>query len=223
MAHVLGVATIGQAPRDDLAALFAAHAPSGTKVIVRGCLDDLTDEEIAMHKPEDAADTLYSRLRGSYDVKVSKRFATGRAPKVFADLRADGCHALVFACTGDFPPIPGDAGVIFPSRVLNGIASSLLQKGRLGIFVPFVEQSAKLKSKWSRLDLEVTAEALVPSGSASEAADAAKRLKDKQPDLVAMDCMAYSPETKAIVKEILGVPTILAITATGRVINEVLS
>ena len=41
MARTLGIVTIGQAPRDDIATLFAAHAPAGTKVILRGALDTL--------------------------------------------------------------------------------------------------------------------------------------------------------------------------------------
>jgi protein AroM len=37
-----------------------------------------------------------------------------------------------------------------------------------------------------------------------------------------MDCMSYTPHTKDIVKRVLGVPTLLAITATGRVLRELL-
>ncbi len=35
-----------RAPRDDIAALFAEHAPAGTKVILRGALDGLSDAEV---------------------------------------------------------------------------------------------------------------------------------------------------------------------------------
>jgi len=35
-----------------------------------------------------------------------------------------------------------------------------------------------------------------------------------------MDCMSYSPHSKAIISAVVGVPTLLAITATGRVIRE---
>jgi len=37
-----------------------------------------------------------------------------------------------------------------------------------------------------------------------------------------MDYMSYSPHSKAIVSAVVGVPTLLAITATGRVIRELL-
>ena len=67
------------------------------------------------------------------------------------------------------------------------------------------------------------AEPLRPSAGAAEADAAARRLASKKPDLVAMDCMSYTPATKQQVKPALGaVPALLAITATGRVLREML-
>jgi len=37
-----------------------------------------------------------------------------------------------------------------------------------------------------------------------------------------MDCMSYTPESKAIASAIVGVPTLLAITVTGRAIRGLL-
>jgi protein AroM len=222
MTRTLGIATIGQAPRDDIAALFAQHAPAGSKVVLRGALDGLSDAEVEALAPESGADTLYTRLRGGRDVKISKKAVIARSADVLARLRADGCDALVYACTGDFPPMAGDEGVLFPSRVLNGLSSALLPRGRLGLLIPLAEQAEKLASKWARPGLEIVAEALAPSAGAEEADAAARRLAARKPDLVAMDCMSYTPATKAWVKPGLGVPALLAITATGRVLREML-
>jgi protein AroM len=222
MPSTLGIITVGQAPRDDIASLFAAHAPAGTKVLLRGALDGLSDTEVDRLKPEDGADTLYTRLRGSRDVKISKKSVIARSPQTLAKLRDDGCDVLVYACTGDFPPMQGDEGVLFPSRVLNGLAIGLLPRGRLGLLIPLAEQAGKLTSKWARPGLEVVYEALAPSAGAAEARDAARRLAAHKPDLVAMDCMSYTPATKEWVKGPLGVPALLAITATGRVLREML-
>jgi protein AroM len=222
MTRTLGIATIGQAPRDDIAALFAQHAPAGSKVVLRGALDGLSDAEVEALAPESGADTLYTRLRGGRDVKISKKAVIARSADVLARLRADGCDALVYACTGDFPPMAGDEGVLFPSRVLNGLSSALLPRGRLGLLIPLAEQAEKLASKWARPGLEVVAEALAPSAGQGEAAAVAQRLAAKKPDLVAMDCMSYTPTTKEWIKGPLGVPALLAITATGRVLREML-
>jgi len=222
MARTLGIITIGQAPRDDIAALFAQHAPAGTRVVLRGALDGLSDAEVDKLPPESGGDTLYTRLRGGRDVKISKKAVIARSPKTIARLRDDGCDAIVYACTGDFPPMSGDEGVLFPSRVLNGLATGLLPKGRLGLLIPLPEQAEKLISKWTRPGLEIVAEALAPSADAKAANAAAERLAARKPDLVAMDCMSYTPVTKEQVKPALGVPTLLAITATGRVLREML-
>lgn len=222
MPRTLGVITIGQAPRDDIAALFAQHAPAGTKVVLRGALDGLSDAEVDGLRPIDGGDTLYTRLRGGRDVKISKKAVIVRSPATFKKLRDDGCDAIVYACTGEFPAMEGDENVLFPSRVLNGLATGLLPRGRLGLLIPLAEQATKLSSKWARPGLEVFAEALAPSAGQAEADAAAKRLAAKKPDLVAMDCMSYTPTTKEWVKPGLGVPALLAITATGRVLREML-
>lgn len=218
----LGIVTIGQAPRDDIVELFAAQAPAGTKVILRGALDGMSDAEVDAVPPISGADTLYTRLRGGRDVKISKQAVIARSPATLAKLRADGCDAIVYACTGEFPPMEGDAGVLFPSRVLSGIAEGLLPRGRLGLLVPFAEQGEKLAAKWARSGVSVTVEALVPSAGPEEAAAVARRLASTKPDLVALDCMSYGPATKAAVKAQVKVPTLLAITATGRVLRELL-
>ena len=63
----------------------------------------------------------------------------------------------------------------------------------------------------------------MPPASCRRQADAAaQRLAAKTPDLVTMDRMSYTPVTKEQVKSALGVPTLLAITATGRVLREML-
>jgi protein AroM len=222
MPRTLGIAVIGQAPRPDIAALFAAQAPEGTKIVMHGCLDGLADDEIDTLPPLDGADTLYTRLPSGRDAKISKKAVIARAPQTLDRLRADGADALVFNCTGAFPPMAGDAGVLFPSRVLAGLAAGLLPQGRLALLVPLPEQAAKLKGKWERPGVEIAAEALAPSGDDAAAEAAAESLKRHAPDLVAMDCMSYTPRTKAAVKRVLGVPTLLAITATGRVLRELL-
>lgn len=223
MTRMLGIVTIGQAPRDDIAELFAAQAPAGTQVVLRGALDGLSDAEVDALPPLNGADTLYTRLRGGRDVKISKQAVIDRSPAALAALRADGCDAIVYACTGEFPPMEGDENVLFPSRVLAGLAHGLLPRGRLGLLVPFAEQGEKLAKKWARPGLDVFVEAVVPSAGREEVAAAARRLAGHRPDLVALDCMSYTPTTKEILKSELKVPILLAITATGRVLSEVLA
>ena len=219
----LGIAVIGQAPRTFVEDIFRAALPAGTATVLRGCLDGMSDEEVDAVAPRDGSDTLYTRLRGERDVKISKAAVIARAPATLARLRADGADALVFACTGEFPPMAGDERVVFPSRVLAGLVAGLLPRGRLGLLKPAAEQAGHLARKWERPGVVIVEDTLVPSAGADEADAAGRRLRESGVDLIAMDCMSYTPETKAAVRGAAGVPTILAVSATARVLQELMS
>ena len=74
-ARTLGIATIGQTPREDIAARCAEQAPSSTRVLLRGCLDNLTDEQIAQRPPMDDADTLYTQLRDKWVMLLGRKIS----------------------------------------------------------------------------------------------------------------------------------------------------
>jgi protein AroM len=222
LARTLGIAVIGQAPRPEIAALYAAAVPPDTRIVLRGCFDGLSEAEIDARAPVSAADALYTPLPGGRQVKISKRAVAERAPATLAALRRDGTDALVFNCTGEFPAMAGDAGVLFPSRVLNGLAGALLPRGRLGLLIPIPEQAEILCEQRSRPGVEVVAEVLNPGAEGTAVAEAAQRLAARKPDLVAMDCMSYTPATKEIVHRWIAAPILLAVTATSRVLRELL-
>jgi len=222
LARTLGIAVIGQAPRPEIAALYAAAVPPETRIVMRGCFDGLSEAEIDAHAPISAADALYTPLPSGREVTISKRAVTERAPATLAALRRDGADVLVFNCTGEFPAMAGDAGVLFPSRVLNGLAGALLPRGRLGLLIPIAEQAQILSEQRSRPGVEVVVEVLRPSADSGATADAAKRLAAGKPDLVAMDCMSYTLATKEIVHRWISAPILLAVTATSRVLRELL-
>lgn len=220
--RTIGIAVIGKAPRPEIEALFASALPPDGRVVLVGCLDGFSDAQIEQLAPKDADDTLYTRLPDNRDAIISKTAVIAHAPAALARLRAAGASALVFACTGHFPSLPGAQGVLFPSRLLAGLLSGLLPEGRLGILVPLAEQAPKLKEKWARPGVSVVAEALRPSAGNDEVHRAAERLATHRPDVVAMDCMSYSPAAKRIVASIVGVPTLLANAATCHVLRAIL-
>jgi protein AroM len=182
----------------------------------------LSEADVDARAPVSAADALYTPLPSGREVTISKRAVAERAPATLAALRRDGADVLVFNCTGEFPTMAGDAGVLFPSRVLNGLAGALLPRGRLGLLIPIAEQAEILSEQRSRPGVEVVVEVLRPSADSGATADAAQRLAARKPDLVAMDCMSYTPATKEIVHRWIGAPILLAVTATSRVLRELL-
>lgn len=219
MAH-LGIVTVGQAPRADIAAQFAALLPAGTRITLRGCLDGASPAEIAAMAPVDGEDVLYTRLADGSDTTIAKRHAIARAPAALDALRRDGSEAILFACTGAFPDGLGGPGVVFPSRLLAGIAAALVPQGRIGLLVPLQAQVTQLPRKWARPGVEVHAEPLIPSAGAAEAEAAANRLAVHRPDLVVMDCMSYTTLHRDAVRRAAGVPVLLAVTTMARIAAE---
>jgi len=65
-------------------------------------------------------------------------------------------------------------------------------------------------------------EVLRPTADSPAVAEAAQRLAARDPDLVAMDCMSYTPATKEIAHRWIKAPILLALTATSRVLRELL-
>jgi len=222
MGRTLGIAVIGQAPRDEIAALFARHLPAGTRIVLRGCLDGLSEAEIAARPPISDDDALYTPLPSGRDVKLSKRHVVEYAPETLALLRRDGADALLFNCAGEFLPMPGDRGVVFPTAICESVVAGLLPRGRLGLLVPIEEQLGVLARKWSKPGIDVVAEVLAPSADADEARRAADALRRGRPDLIMLDCMSYGLETKRWVSGITGVPSLLAISIVSRVLGELL-
>jgi protein AroM len=223
MTGTLGIATIGQAPRDDIVAQVRAQMPTDMRVVLRGCFDGLTPSEVARFSPQTGDDVLYSRLADGTDITLAKRHAIARAPETLAKLRADGAGAILFACTGAFPDSLSASDVVFPSRVLAALAGGLLPKGRLGLIVPLEDQVTQLPSKWRRPGLDVVAEPLIPSGGEDASAEAGRRMATHKPDLVVMDCMSYGETHRGAVRRVVGVPTLLAISTMARVLREMLA
>jgi protein AroM len=219
MAH-LGIVTVGQAPRADIASQFAALLPQGTRITLRGCLDGASASDIAAMAPAGGEDVLYTRLADGSDTTIAKRHAIARAPATLDALRGDGAEAILFACTGAFPDGLGGPGVVFPSRLLAGIAAALVPQGRIGLLVPLPAQVTQLPRKWARPGVEVHAEPLIPSSGAQAAEEAAQRLAAHRPDLVVMDCMSYTTIHRDAVRRVAGVPVLLAVTTMARIAAE---
>lgn len=88
----LGIAVIGQAPRPDILATYARMLPPDTRIVMRGCLDDLDRNAIDEVRPENDADALYTQLPDGAEVTIAKRVVTARAATTLRRLRAGHLH-----------------------------------------------------------------------------------------------------------------------------------
>lgn len=207
----LRVLVIGQSPRPELEAEIRAAVP-GLAYELRGALDGMTREEIARDAaPQSDADTLFTVLPSGESTTISKAVVTERLKAML-----DRPGATLLCCTGAFKGLPERADLVKPSDVLNGLAESLLPKGRLGVFVPLPEQVATLGAKRARDGLTVTTLPLRPTSDEATIRAAAKDMAKSEPDLVLLDCMSYTAADKAIIGQELSCPVLLSIAVAAR-------
>jgi protein AroM len=207
----LRVLVIGQSPRPDLEAEIAAAVP-GLRVALQGALDGWTREEIAAIPPEHDADALFSILPSGEKVVISKQAVTAR----FAGLLRDARGPTLVACTGAFHGLPERADLVFPSAVLNGLAESLLPRGRLGIFIPLAEQAETLAKHRARPGVEVVSVVLRPGSDDAARREAAARMAALRPDLAILDCFSYTRADKRAADAALSCPVLLSVAVAAR-------
>ncbi|MFN6954451.1 MAG: AroM family protein [Acetobacteraceae bacterium] len=208
---VLRVLVIGQSPRPDVEAELVAAVP-GLRVALHGALDGWTREEIAAIPPEYDADALFSILPSSEKVVISKKAVTAR----FAEMLRDARGPTLIACTGAFHGLPERPDIVFPSAVLNGLASALLRRGRLGVFIPLAEQAETLSAERTLPGVEVVSVVLRPGSDDAARRDAAARMAALKPDLAILDCFSYTRADKRAADAALSCPTLLSVAVGAR-------
>lgn len=217
-APLLGIVTIGQSPRPDLAAAFAAHAP-GARVEVRGALDSL----------DTAAIDALSQLPTDYPLLVRLTNGTTRAiardalhplvQRVAQSFAADGASAVVVACAGDFPDVACDVPVVLPGRVVPAVTRALCTSPRIGVVTPIEGQVAAASAKW-RADGFDPVVASAPPDDDAALDRAAEQLKRAGVSLIVLDCMGHADDAARRLEAHAGARVLLAQSLAARVAGE---
>jgi len=208
---ILRIFAIGQSPRPDIEAEIMAAAP-GLTLWLQGALDGWTREQIAAIPPEYDADALFSILPSGEKVVISKKAVTKR----FAEMLDGAAGPTLVACTGFFSGLPDRADLVFPSAVLNGLAESLLRRGRLGIFIPLAQQAETLAKERARPGVEVVSVVLTPGSDDAARRAAAVRMAALKPDLAILDCFSYTRADKRAAEAELSCPVLLSVAVSAR-------
>lgn len=223
--RVIGVLTIGQSPRadrlgDDVRAVLGAR----TRVVERGALDGLSDEEIARLTPNDGDYRLITLLRSGRSVEIGKPAILERLQRQIAHLEEEeGVDATMLLCTGAFPPFAHRQPLLLPQEALYGVVAGLAAGGRIGALIPLEEQREQSLRKWSERGVsEVSVYPASPYGddpiaSVERASEMARR--DGVTALF-MDCFGYDLAMKAAARRHFGGPVVLARTLAARLIAE---
>lgn len=206
--HV-GLVTIGQAPREDIAEVLRPSL-GDTRLVQAGALDELGAAEVEALAPGRDDFPLVSRLRDGTQVVVGKRPLLPHLSAAVARV-SEGAAAVAVLCSGSFPELETATEVILPETALRTrLARELEGSGRLGVVSPLAAQAEQSADKWGDLASDLVATYASPYGPDEHLHEAAGWLVERQPTLVLLDCMGFVERHRAIVAEHVDVPVLSA-------------
>lgn len=223
MAQKLGILTIGQSPRVDMTPEMIPFISSKTEILEMGALDGLSHDELVRLAPSSGQTTLVTRLKDGGSVRVAEEDILVMLQEKIYNLESLGAHAIVVACTGQFPPFKSKIPILYPDQVLYHVVQGILPTGTLGVIVPLNEQKEQMERKWSRDGLQIEVAAASPYVANNGLEEAAEQIKSKQVDVIVLDCMGYNQAMKTTVQQITGKPVILSRTLVAKVADELLA
>lgn len=222
----IGMATIGQAPRDDVVPAMRAYLPPGLEIVERGALDGLTHELTRPYwtAPGDAG--IVTKLRDGSSVLLSHAtILPAMQAAVDGLVREDDASVVVILCGADWSELRSERLIVNPGRLFPAVVASLAAGRRLGIIKPDAGQVEKERSRYASLGIDAvvtSASPYVGPGRLDLARDAAEQLRAAGCDLVWMTCVGMDAPMRDVVAEVTGVPVILAHALLARVVTELL-
>lgn len=218
----MGLVTIGQTPRVDLTPDIKEILGENVEIIEMGALDGLSKSEITDFYPKDNDEVLVTRLNDGSQAIVAERHIFPQLKKSIGALEKQGVKIIFLACTGHFPPCSSSSLIIQPQQLLHNIVMSIAKDLTLGVVVPNEMQLEPAAFRWHDTAAKVVVQAASPYSDIRELKTASVKLQAEQVDMVVMDCIGYSLDMKALMKQNLDKPVILARSAVARIIKELL-
>ena len=204
---VMGIVTIGQTPRPDLAATFSAAAPHAD-VRVAGALDGLspaTLTDLAAPGPY----PLLVRLAGGGVAEMPRDRLVPHVVRAARDLAAAGASLVVVACAGEFPAVPCPVPVLVPGRVVPAAVRAFAAGARIGIVTPNAAQTPFATRKWREDGFDV----VVTHGSPVDHDDLARAagvMREAGVAFVVLDCLGHDDAYRDAFARLSGRPVVAA-------------
>ena len=218
----LGFITVGQAPRVDVVPEMAAIIGDKVEIIEAGALDGLTKAQIGEFAPEEGDIVLASRMADGTGVVFAEKYIFERLQSCIDRLQDAGVSCIVFICTGDFDyDFNHNVPLILPGDILKAVVPIFLSTKKFAVLSPDEKQIPHSYEKWGFAgDVQVIA--ANPYLGFENVVESVSSLKGLELDCVVMDCIGYTNEMQAAIKDILGVPVFMARSTLARILAEIL-
>jgi protein AroM len=218
----VGLITIGQAPRVDMVPEMTEWL-GPVRTIERGALDGMTPDDIAAFYPSPDDYALITKLNNGSSATIAERHILPRIQLAITDLEAEGAETVVLLCTGEFPPFEHERPLLTAERLIVDGVRAIAAGSRVGVICPLPEQEHLTRKKWASLSDDLHVASGSPyDGDTDDLRGAARRLGEIMVDYVVLDCMGYTQEMKALVREEAGAPVLLARSVVARLAAEVI-
>lgn len=214
---MLGLATIGQSPRDDVVSSMFAEV-NFAEFVQAGALDYLDDAEIQALYPLSGEHPLVTRLVNGTEVVIAKERVTPLMNDVLRLLTKRGATIVCVLCTGEFEGLTSDARIVYPDRVLNGVVDAILPTGVLGVVMPHHGQRGVMLEKWRRAQRAVELGVVSPYDGTGSFGFVAAELESAGAEMIVLDCMGYSAVMRAEAQEAVTIPVVVANGVVGAIL-----
>jgi protein AroM len=220
----LGMITIGQAPRTDVAPIIEKYLEGRAELIQVGVLDGFSKAYIEEHLSPGMEDyVLTSRLTTGESVVMSREKIQPILQLKINELEELGIKQILLLCTGVFPGLKTTTSyLIEPDHIIPPAIKAMVGTRRLGVLVPLAEQTDILQPKYAPLGMNpVFAVASPYKNDLVNFQEAADQLKDKA-DLILLDCMGYTEQARELVSAATGLPVVLSNAVMAKLVSEMI-
>ncbi len=220
--RILGLVTIGQAPRTDLTPELKQFLGDTVGIIEAGALDGLNMQEVLQMYPGPKDYTLITKMSDDTQVKISKKSILPKLQSKIDLLINQGAQVITLACTGEFPKFECERLLVEPQKILFNTVKSLSGVVKLGVLIPDQSQVSQAILRWSTVNNNLIVLPASPYGCFDSKIQAAKKLKHAGVSVAVLDCIGYTLQDKQAIQKILEGSVILARSLVARVLSELL-
>jgi len=218
----LGLITIGQAPRPDIAADVQPLLGT-TELVEAGALDGLAAGELAALAPGPGDELLVTKLADGTPVRVAHSRIMPRVASAANRALAAGADRVLVMCTAELASADLPAAVYTSEEILRPAVSALARGRRLGVVVPDDAQREQAHERWAASADTVQVGVADPYGpqATGEVVATCAALAESS-ELIVLDCMGYSAAMGSRARQQCGAAVVVARTLVVRVVLEAL-